>query len=62
MLIWTLHDNLTGRVQNTNIQNTNDHNTGIHDYIAGKNVRDSHGKFKCGLRIDMDLDTDLDFA
>ena len=32
------------------------------DYIAGKNVRDSHGKFKCGLRIDMDLDDDLDFA
>ena len=32
------------------------------DYIAGKNVRDSNGKFKCGLRIDMDLDADFDFA
>ena len=32
------------------------------DYIAGKNVRDSNGKFKCGLRIDMDLDAVFDFA
>ena len=32
------------------------------DYIAGENVRDSNGKFKCGLRVDEDIDGDVDFA
>ena len=32
------------------------------DYIAGENVRDSNGKFKCGLRVDEDLNGDVDFA
>ena len=32
------------------------------DYIAGENVRDSNGKFKCGLRVDEDFNGDIDFA
>ena len=32
------------------------------DYIAGENVRDSNGKFKCGLRVDEDFNGDVDFA
>ena len=32
------------------------------DYIAGEHVRDSNGKFKCGLRVDEDLNGDVDFA
>ena len=32
------------------------------DYIAGENVRDLNGKFKCGLRVDEDFNGDVDFA
>ena len=32
------------------------------DYIAGENMRDSNGKFKCGLRVDEDFNGDIDFA
>ena len=32
------------------------------DYIAGENVRDSAGKFKCGLWVDEDLNGEVDFA
>ena len=32
------------------------------DYIAGENVKDLNGKFKCGLRVDEDFNGDVDFA
>ena len=32
------------------------------DYIAGENVRDSSGNFKCGLKVDEDFNGDVDFA
>ena len=32
------------------------------DYIDGEHVRDSDGKFKCGLRVDLDLNGDVDPA